>query len=49
MTDKHSDFMALALDLAREGQGRTRPNPPVGAIVVRDQRVVGEGYHSRAG
>ncbi len=35
--------------LARRGEGRTRPNPPVGAVVVKRGRVLGEGYHHRAG
>jgi diaminohydroxyphosphoribosylaminopyrimidine deaminase/5-amino-6-(5-phosphoribosylamino)uracil reductase len=42
-------FMARALELARRGEGRTRPNPAVGAVLVRDGRVVGEGYHPQAG
>ena len=41
--------MARALVLARRGMGRVRPNPPVGAVVVRDGIVVGEGYHQAAG
>lgn len=41
--------MARALALARQGEGLTRPNPPVGAIVVRGSRVVGRGYHHAAG
>lgn len=46
-TDK--DFMKRALALARQGLGRTSPNPAVGAVIVRDGRVVGEGYHQKAG
>lgn len=42
-------FMARALALAARGLGRTFPNPPVGAVFVRGGRVVGEGYHHRAG
>ncbi|BCR04764.1 riboflavin biosynthesis protein RibD [Desulfuromonas versatilis] len=42
-------FMRLALDLARRGEGRTRPNPAVGALIVRDGQVVGEGFHPQAG
>jgi diaminohydroxyphosphoribosylaminopyrimidine deaminase / 5-amino-6-(5-phosphoribosylamino)uracil reductase len=42
-------FMARALELAGQGRGTTRPNPVVGAVVVRGGRVVGEGYHVRAG
>jgi diaminohydroxyphosphoribosylaminopyrimidine deaminase/5-amino-6-(5-phosphoribosylamino)uracil reductase len=42
-------WMARALGLARRGLGRTSPNPPVGAVIVRRGRVVGEGWHRRAG
>ena len=42
-------FMAQALALAARGAGATSPNPPVGAVVVRRGRVVGAGYHRRAG
>lgn len=38
-------FMEQALALAREGCGRTSPNPAVGAVLVRDGEVVGRGYH----
>jgi diaminohydroxyphosphoribosylaminopyrimidine deaminase/5-amino-6-(5-phosphoribosylamino)uracil reductase len=43
------DFMREALDLARQGMGRTSPNPAVGALVVKDGLVVGRGYHTWAG
>ncbi|MFO7983522.1 MAG: bifunctional diaminohydroxyphosphoribosylaminopyrimidine deaminase/5-amino-6-(5-phosphoribosylamino)uracil reductase RibD [Desulfuromonadales bacterium] len=46
---EHEKFMQLALELARRGEGRTRPNPPVGAVVLRDGHVVGRGFHPRAG
>jgi diaminohydroxyphosphoribosylaminopyrimidine deaminase/5-amino-6-(5-phosphoribosylamino)uracil reductase len=42
-------FMARALELAARGLGRTFPNPPVGAVLVRGGRIVGEGLHRRAG
>jgi diaminohydroxyphosphoribosylaminopyrimidine deaminase / 5-amino-6-(5-phosphoribosylamino)uracil reductase len=42
-------FMRRALALAERGRGRTRPNPVVGAVVVRAGRVVGSGWHERAG
>ncbi|HLE42430.1 MAG TPA: bifunctional diaminohydroxyphosphoribosylaminopyrimidine deaminase/5-amino-6-(5-phosphoribosylamino)uracil reductase RibD [Methylomirabilota bacterium] len=42
-------FMARALALAARGLGLTSPNPAVGAVLVRDGRVVGEGAHLRAG
>jgi diaminohydroxyphosphoribosylaminopyrimidine deaminase/5-amino-6-(5-phosphoribosylamino)uracil reductase len=41
--------MRRALELASRGLGRTFPNPPVGAVLVRGGRVVGEGFHHRAG
>ncbi len=42
-------WMLRALALARRGAGLTRPNPPVGAVIVRGGRVLGEGWHRRAG
>lgn len=42
-------YMQRALELARKGEGRTRPNPAVGAVLVREGRIVGEGFHPRAG
>ena len=41
--------MNLALAEARKGVGRTAPNPPVGAVVVRDGRLLGAGWHRGAG
>lgn len=42
-------FMRRALELAREGWGNTSPNPMVGAVVARNEEIVGEGYHRRFG
>ncbi len=42
-------MMRRALRLAERGKGATSPNPPVGAVVARNGRVLGEGYHHRAG
>src|SRR5215813_1255672 len=42
-------FMRRALDLAAKALGRTSPNPAVGAVIVRGDRVIGEGFHHRAG
>ena len=44
-----SAFMRVALRMARKGLGRTSPNPPVGAVVVRRGVIVGRGYHRRLG
>jgi diaminohydroxyphosphoribosylaminopyrimidine deaminase/5-amino-6-(5-phosphoribosylamino)uracil reductase len=41
--------MRRALELAARGLGETNPNPAVGCVVVRHGRVVGEGFHARAG
>ncbi len=41
--------MSLALKLASKGNGATSPNPMVGAIVVRNKKIIGRGYHRRAG
>jgi diaminohydroxyphosphoribosylaminopyrimidine deaminase / 5-amino-6-(5-phosphoribosylamino)uracil reductase len=41
--------MRRALDLARQGWGHTAPNPLVGAVIVRDDTIVGEGYHASYG
>ena len=49
MTALDDRFMGMALALAARAQGQTRPNPMVGAVVVRHGRVVGIGYHHRAG
>jgi diaminohydroxyphosphoribosylaminopyrimidine deaminase/5-amino-6-(5-phosphoribosylamino)uracil reductase len=45
----HAGFMGRALELARNGLGLAAPNPMVGAVVVRDGRVVGEGWHEGPG
>ena len=42
-------WTALALDLARKGLGRVSPNPAVGAVVVKDGKVAGEGLHESFG
>lgn len=47
--DVDAGWMARALELAERGRGAVEPNPLVGAVVVRDGRVVGEGWHQRYG
>jgi diaminohydroxyphosphoribosylaminopyrimidine deaminase / 5-amino-6-(5-phosphoribosylamino)uracil reductase len=57
MTAKHAEarlksgtgFLEHALELAERGRGTTHPNPVVGAVVVRDGEVAGEGWHARKG
>ncbi len=42
-------FLRRALELARLGSGLTFPNPRVGAVLVRGGKIIGEGFHLRAG
>jgi len=48
-TGRDEQYMARALELAEKGRGRTSPNPMVGAVIVAEDRVIGEGYHEVAG
>ena len=45
----HEFFMRRCLQLAALAQGHTSPNPMVGAVVVYDGRIIGEGYHRCCG
>ena len=47
MTDQ--DYMRRAISLAERGRGWTSPNPLVGAVIVKDGRIIGEGYHEKCG
>ena len=47
MNDK--EYMRLALQLAKKGCGWTSPNPMVGAVVVKEGRIIGQGWHQRYG
>ncbi|MBV6623101.1 MAG: bifunctional diaminohydroxyphosphoribosylaminopyrimidine deaminase/5-amino-6-(5-phosphoribosylamino)uracil reductase RibD [Rivularia sp. (in: Bacteria)] len=53
VTTLGSDFdrtmMQRCLELARRGLGRTSPNPMVGAVIVKNGEIIGEGFHPRAG
>ena len=42
-------YMRRAIELAKKGIGAVNPNPLVGAVIVKDDRVIGEGYHARYG
>ena len=44
-----SDYMRRAIELAKRARGFTNPNPMVGAVIVKDGRIIGEGYHERCG
>ena len=43
------EYMRRALELARKGEGHTSPNPMVGCVVVKDGRIISEGYHEKYG
>ena len=43
------DYMKRAIELAKKGWGYTSPNPMVGCVVVKDGRIIAEGYHERIG
>jgi diaminohydroxyphosphoribosylaminopyrimidine deaminase/5-amino-6-(5-phosphoribosylamino)uracil reductase len=49
MTGDRKSFMKRALSLARRGGGYVNPNPQVGAVIVGDDEIVGEGYHRKFG
>ncbi|NLL79341.1 MAG: bifunctional diaminohydroxyphosphoribosylaminopyrimidine deaminase/5-amino-6-(5-phosphoribosylamino)uracil reductase RibD [Clostridiales bacterium] len=42
-------YMERAIELAKKGEGAVNPNPLVGAVIVKDGRIIGEGYHARYG
>ena len=42
---KDIDFMARAIELAKKGQLKTQPNPMVGCVIVKNKKIVGEGWH----
>jgi len=49
LENNHKKFMAQALKEARKGKGYTHPNPTVGAVIVKNGRIIGKGYHKKAG
>lgn len=49
LTDSDRAHLRRALELAEGGRGKVSPNPLVGAVVVRDDRVIGEGFHAELG
>lgn len=46
---EHEKYMRRCVELARNGEGHTSPNPMVGCVIVHHGRIIGEGYHHRAG
>lgn len=49
MTDFDRTMMQKCLELAKKAQGKTSPNPLVGSIVVKNGKIIGEGFHPQAG
>jgi len=49
MSETHETYMRRALGLAERGRGHVEPNPLVGAVLVRDGKIVGEGWHAKFG
>ena len=47
--NKQQQWMQRAIELVRAGQYSTKPNPNVGCVIVKDEQIVGEGFHPRAG
>lgn len=45
----HEVYMQRCLELAKKGLGRVSPNPMVGSVVVHNNRIIGEGWHQKAG
>lgn len=45
----HEEYMRLAIKEAMKGMGYTNPNPMVGAVIVKDGRIIGKGYHEKYG
>ena len=48
-SESHEYYMQMAIGLACRALGRTTPNPPVGAVIVRDGKILGRGFHPKAG
>lgn len=46
---ENRDYMRRAVDLAKKGAGWTNPNPMVGAVIVKNGKIIGEGYHRKYG
>lgn len=49
MTSTDLKFMQRALQLAEKGLGQTSPNPMVGAVIVKSEKIIAEGFHRKAG
>ncbi|MEQ9447871.1 MAG: riboflavin biosynthesis protein RibD, partial [Rhodospirillaceae bacterium] len=43
------NYMRRAIEIARRGEGATSPNPMVGCVIVKNDCIIGEGWHERCG
>ena len=43
------EYMRRAIELAKRATGFTNPNPLVGVVIVKEDRIIGEGYHEKCG
>ena len=48
-SEEDKKYMRLAIKLAGKGRGKTNPNPMVGAVIVKDGRIISQGYHKQVG
>ena len=49
MPKSDTDYMALAVEAAKNGQGAVEPNPMVGCLIVADEDIIGLGWHQKFG
>jgi diaminohydroxyphosphoribosylaminopyrimidine deaminase/5-amino-6-(5-phosphoribosylamino)uracil reductase len=49
MSNSDNDFMRIAINLAKKGAGKVSPNPLVGALIVKNGRIIGRGFHAKFG
>ncbi len=47
--NKHEKYIRRCIELAKNGLGTTYPNPMVGSVIVYDGKIIGEGWHKKAG
>ena len=45
----HEFYIKRCIELAKKATGKTYPNPLVGAVIVHNGKIIGEGYHQKAG
>jgi len=48
-TDTDTEFLRRAIRLAMNGRGGVEPNPMVGCVIIKNGRIIGQGFHARYG